>query len=593
MKQIITICLFVIAELTAISQTYLFPTSGTQTITTCSGKIYDSGGQNGNYSDYSDAIMIVEPTSIKNSIVLQVNKLDFENCCDHLYIFQNGDPYSYADFASIGNYSSNNDNGKIALKFSSDGSSTYSGFEITIGCLTFHDTADLSISNSNIPDSIVRGTILTYPLNYFNDYSQAIPGNISIKTYINSKDDINTATLVDSFTINSINRGFDTVLVSFVIPDTLTEGNYYIFNKIDANNNINERNENNNIYSEILTVLKPEINIGFSNFSLNSDLFISGISKCSFYVTSKGNTPCDKWAFEGYLSEDRDLKKNTHPLNVELTKNNYTDEYYATLSLPNTTILKDSIYYLSLFIKPECGIDEGDTSNNWIKRQVIISENSIDLKISDVNTTTNVIPNNNYTVSFNVSYKSHITLNNLKVSFYLSSDTTLNTTKDSLLSTEDLYLYNNSFSYTLNINYPSGSYGKYYLLCTIDDKNQIPEINEKNNCVSFPIIIEELYIDIELISSTHTYKKNNNTLVSSVNYKNSGNTDIGLFYIGYYLSSDNVFDINDQLIYSEYSWGLTPGSISNNEPSIILDNGVNPVNKYLIIKLDNSNTNVV
>ena len=112
MKKNITICLFAFTWLIAGAQEYLVPSTGTNTIKTCSGKIYDSGGPTGNYSNSSEGILIVEPNDANSAVILYVNQFQYESCCDNLRIYPNGTPTGINNQAQINNsYLSEAENG--------------------------------------------------------------------------------------------------------------------------------------------------------------------------------------------------------------------------------------------------------------------------------------------------------------------------------------------------------------------------------------------------------------------------------------------------------------------------------------------------
>jgi trimeric autotransporter adhesin len=593
MKEILMICLLVFFELLAKSQTFLMPVLGTDTITTCGGKLYDSGGPNGNYSDNSDAVLYIEPNNANSLVTLQVNQLETESCCDYLAIYPNANPQDPGSqkIAQINDYYlSEDDNGKVALRYYSDGGVAFSGFEISIGCLITHDTVDLSFSNTIIPDSAVLGDSLRYKLSILNDFTQNINDVVVIKIYLNQQNDLLTAFLIDSVIVNNLPRGIYNTDLSTILSDTITAGNYYIFVVIDANNTIEERNELNNVYTGAIQILQPEINLEISHFNYVGEYFSSGLSSCLFRVTSTGNTICDSWGLSGYLSKTRDFRNNSIEVGSLIIPS--YDNYYSAsvlLFINDSVQLSDSIYYLSLNLKPECGIDETDTSDNLIQKQVIVSPCNIDLGIINLMTNKKFMGGES-SYAYYTCYSDKIFSNmNSEISFYLSEDTIPDNGNDTLLQTNIITWYGQNYEGSAALTYPSNKNGNFYLLCVIDHNNRIKETNKNNNCFAWPVMLLSPNYDLEMLKSSIRYNDTSNYIESSIQYKNAGGQDIWAFNTGYYLSSDSIPDAGDLLLNTNHIYINSTGYTNEYQTIIYLNNGVNPLNKYLITILDNDN----
>nr|WP_321406636.1 M4 family metallopeptidase [uncultured Carboxylicivirga sp.] len=123
-----------------------------------SGKLYDSGGPNGNYSNSENYTFLIQPDCAK-SIQLSIESFSTESCCDYLNIYD-GNSASATLIAELrGNITLpqvfNTTNGEVFLSFRSDGSVTSSGFEITWISNEYGDgnpvIADFAQPESNIP----------------------------------------------------------------------------------------------------------------------------------------------------------------------------------------------------------------------------------------------------------------------------------------------------------------------------------------------------------------------------------------------------------------------------------------------------------
>ncbi|MDY0089773.1 MAG: CUB domain-containing protein, partial [Flavobacteriaceae bacterium] len=119
---------------------YTVPSSGNDSITTCSGTLYDNGGSGGNYASNSNGYTVINP-AIAGNYVQVSGTGNTESNWDFLYIY---------DGAGIGGtllWSWTNQgtgtftvpvitsvSGALTVHFTSDGSVNYSGFALDINC---------------------------------------------------------------------------------------------------------------------------------------------------------------------------------------------------------------------------------------------------------------------------------------------------------------------------------------------------------------------------------------------------------------------------------------------------------------------------
>ena len=113
---------------------YNVPSSGTQTLTLCSGTIYDPGGTN-NYSNSCSGILVVYPAT-PGCVVRLYGTYETESGYDKLYVYDgvgvNG--ALHGTFEGVGNLDVISSTGPLTLKFTSDGSVTKPGFVLHVEC---------------------------------------------------------------------------------------------------------------------------------------------------------------------------------------------------------------------------------------------------------------------------------------------------------------------------------------------------------------------------------------------------------------------------------------------------------------------------
>jgi CARDB/Secretion system C-terminal sorting domain len=110
---------------------------------------------------------------------------------------------------------------------------------------------DLTMANLNLTNSVVaQGQILHYKFDLKNIGSGNAPSNFNVKGYI-SKNNVFNINDIQSGIVPTANfaAGFSVLQVpaSSMIPATLAPGQYYLILKADADNQIAENNENNNL----------------------------------------------------------------------------------------------------------------------------------------------------------------------------------------------------------------------------------------------------------------------------------------------------------------------------------------------------------
>ncbi|HRY33105.1 MAG TPA: PKD domain-containing protein [Bacteroidales bacterium] len=156
MKRILPLFVILFLTFQAVSQTYLINNYNGQTITTCTGRLYDSGGAGGNYGNSQNFTVTICSGSPTNTHV----KLYFWNFAidvsDTLYIYDGNSTAA----PLIGKYNNNNTlflfpvqstaanaSGCLTVQFVSNGSATGAGFEAEISCQIACQTVISSIDS--------------------------------------------------------------------------------------------------------------------------------------------------------------------------------------------------------------------------------------------------------------------------------------------------------------------------------------------------------------------------------------------------------------------------------------------------------------
>jgi hypothetical protein len=121
-------------QFTAAELAYLISQGGT--VSTTSGKFYDSGGANGNYSNYENYVMTFN-SGTSRKIRMTFTRFETENGYDYLKIYDGPTTSStligtYQGFNSPGTVTATNSSGALTFVWYSDSSNTEAGWEATI-----------------------------------------------------------------------------------------------------------------------------------------------------------------------------------------------------------------------------------------------------------------------------------------------------------------------------------------------------------------------------------------------------------------------------------------------------------------------------
>jgi hypothetical protein len=145
---------------------------------------------------------------------------------------------------------------------------------------------DLTVTNLNIQTpSVLGGQKVDFKVDIRNVGQGNASGNFSVKSYI-SRDNVLSGDDIQSGTINTggYNAGFVSLQVagSVTVPATFAAGQYYIIAKVDADDQVGESNEGNNVVASgatfTVTVVNPPTTTCANSFLKNPG-YESGITE--------------------------------------------------------------------------------------------------------------------------------------------------------------------------------------------------------------------------------------------------------------------------------------------------------------------------
>ena len=125
-----------VSVMSVVPGSFNLPETGTYSITGCGYTIYDNGGPSGDYSTNNNSTLTIYPSSV-DSVIRIWGTCTAESGYDHLYIYDGPDANSPL-FLQIENGTIDtltSTTGPITIRFTSDGSTQYSGFELFTDCV--------------------------------------------------------------------------------------------------------------------------------------------------------------------------------------------------------------------------------------------------------------------------------------------------------------------------------------------------------------------------------------------------------------------------------------------------------------------------
>ncbi|MFO7657676.1 MAG: CARDB domain-containing protein, partial [Bacteroidales bacterium] len=252
-------------------------------------------------------------------------------------------------------------------------------------------------------------------------------------------------------------------------------------------------------------------------------------------------------------------------------------------------------YYILVAADYQNAVNESDESNNVVYKSFKIIEQNIDLEITALGVNNNSMPAGSYCyINYTLNNNGLTNCPQSSTSFYLSKDTVLNPLEDTYLGNSYNYAigagsYDNNNAY---ITIPSTvKNDNYYLFAVADMLNEIKETNELNNSKRILISVTESYIDLTITDATinsNSFQMYDDAYISFC-LRNYGNIESPSGNIGYYISTDTVFDQNDILISQNYFSYIGPNNFTYVNRSVNIPYFPTFGQYFIIVVADNNN----
>ena len=200
--------------------------------------------------------------------------------------------------------------------------------------------ADLNPSFETCPLTTTSGANISSSLNIFNNGTGPSGGASILKFYWHSSPNISGATLVSTESIPNINANdVENDAYSIPVPSNLQAGTYYLIAEVDADHDICETNESNNISLCTIQIQGPDLKPIWSNVPSNA--YAGAIINVDVTVHNLGPvSSSNSCTLKYYWSDDPTWNVSDQELGYDIVSSISaydTEDESATLTLPQST----------------------------------------------------------------------------------------------------------------------------------------------------------------------------------------------------------------------------------------------------------------
>ena len=487
-----------------LAQTYQLPATGSSTVTTCAGTLYDNGGPSGTYLANSNSSVTIVPATAGNHVRLQFNTIAVETGYDNLYVYDG--PNTAAPL--LGTYNSSNQpgtlygttaSGALTVRLTSDNVVQYDGFEATIGCVATvppQAQPDLTVQGAQLyPTSVVAGGSLNTNCSVYN-LSGATASSSNVGYYLSTNAVLDASdVLVGSSTGYALGVGqYSAQYATVTVPVGTPAGAYYLLYAADYQNQVAESNENNNVSAVSFNVIAStadlvtiQASVSPTNPAPGSALYMS----C--YINNLGNAAAASSSVGFYLSTDAVLDAADPLLTSQYGAQlypSYPSQRSGTAAIPSS--LAPGTYYILFVADYQNQVAESNENNNVTAVSFTVTPPGVDLVIQQAQLyPTSTVAGNSVQTSCLIVNQGNVTAISSTVGFYLSTNPVFDAS-DVLLNTAVGYNLNggqSSSRYAYPIIPANTAAGSYYVLFVADPANAVAETNETNNVASLALTV--------------------------------------------------------------------------------------------------------
>ncbi|MBC3542413.1 CARDB domain-containing protein [Rufibacter sediminis] len=587
-------------SVTAQGTTFITPSSGNSSFTTCTGKVYDTGGT-GAYTTAANGTITLNPGTPGTKLQLSFTSFSLYSYYDYLEIYDGTTTsapligkYTYT---SPGIVTASSTSGALTLRFYSSGYSYYgyTGFEADIACVTpsvdlmllsaFTSTSSLTPGTSFTTTSFIANTGAT------SSYSSSVGYYLSANSTFESTDLYLGNTIGSTLTSGNSAQRSGTIS----LPSTVTAGNYNLLFVADPTNDISETDETNNVKAAAVTVTSSNtLELAVSTRTLAAtSVVLGGTVSATATLTNSGNATAPKSAVGFYLSTNTSLDDNDVLLTSKQTSGTLaakaSEEITATLTIPNNTVAGS--YYILYVPDPENHIAESDETNGVMSLALTVTNNSIDLVVQNpALSPTSLLAGATVTATSTLRNQGSVSAASSNIGYYLSANNTFEASDVALTTTTGGALAGStSAAKSVTLTIPTGTAaGNYYVLFVADPANAVTEGLETNNVSSVALTVLPQTIDLEM--QTPSLSVASVTVGGSVKatstIRNTGTVASSASVVGYYLSTNTTFESSDVALGTSTGGALAANASAAKSADLTIPAATAVGNYYILFVAD-------
>jgi len=366
----------------------------------------------------------------------------------------------------------------------------------------------ISNSYSGLPNtSIPQGGEFTIRVDVENIASSGNAAASKVRYYVSTKSFYdNTATYLGMDHVGSLapGTGDDEALYPTMPSNLAPNANgYYILVRVDADNDVTESNENNNVSATAISIVAGAPDLFLYNLNANGITAAGANAEFTFRIGNQGNVTAGASNVKAYISSDKQIGQDDYIGQVSLSPvaNGVGSNVLATVSGTIPLNMQGSKYIIFI-VDENNNIAELNENNNVGIMSVTVSAPTPDLQVSNVSADkTNVRPGTSIYVQGNLSNEGSANVAAANVRFYLSGNATYDNSDLPLqVFTVNNLAPNSSQSFGQNVFIPLNVIeNTYRILVRVDYDEAVTELDEDNN-VAATASVSVYDVDLRVLS---------------------------------------------------------------------------------------------
>ncbi|MEK6481461.1 CARDB domain-containing protein [Catalinimonas sp. 4WD22] len=346
-------------------------------------------------------------------------------------------------------------------------------------------------------------------------------------------------------------------------------GTYYLFAQADADEEVIETNESNNIaFVGEIEVVPAYADLTITNVAVSRSPVAAGelYIPASFTIVNEGYSYANT-NVSLYISSDNKFDESDIELEEDWQSISAENSVNMNFSFNMPANTANGTYYILLVADPNNDIEEVDEENNVTSTTISVVDADVDLNVSALSSEyITLIPGQYSDYEYTISNSgTTAATGTLYTRFFLSDDDVYsgedtyigdNYMNTSVLEAGEDYANSNTFYVPI-----ATSIGAKYLLAVTDFYGYIAETDEANNTTALALTISNPDVDliVSSLSPSATKLGQSSPLTVTVTVENQGTTIAEEGHTtALYLSADNVYDIGDTYLGEESVFGMDP-----------------------------------